>query len=99
MKKRWGECDSCGHETMVKFFDLNHAGSRRNGEELYTCAICSNSWVANALWYPDQYHDSPLMKTVAVIGNMIMDRVTPRYIRLWRFVRYQVPYLIKEKYD
>lgn len=58
------ECDSCNSIAPLHLFN-----------DRYLCEICACSSIANATKYPDQFYNVDLFQALAVVGNLILDRV------------------------
>ncbi len=66
-----GSCDSCGYFTELKVSKSGPPDSR----EALLCAICRNTLIGNAYFYPTQYEHSTIFKTLGWIANMLRDEI------------------------
>ena len=66
-----GECNCCGYDTELKAVK----NIIPEEESYYLCEICRSTLIGNLLFYPGGYENHPLLKSVAYIGNMILDEV------------------------
>lgn len=66
------ECDSCGSTVPLYEFEI---GCHKPDIKRYLCEICTCFLIANATKYPDQFHNVELFQALAVVGNLILDRV------------------------
>lgn len=77
-RSEYGElmyCYSCDCEAPLRKFD-RCLGKK---EDIYLCELCASTHIRNAFLYPDRYrHDCNILKTIAQVGNIILDQVTDR---------------------
>ena len=71
------DCNSCGAEAPVFEFTQNRNFPRENNK-VFLCELCSSTRIGNAHEYPEQFPDHVLMKTIAAVGNIILDKTTDR---------------------
>lgn len=73
------ECDCCEYETEVRSYKVtNQFGSLT---EHWFCEICANTYLATAVASPEKCPDDRLYKSVAYIGNLILDEIKKGYIK------------------
>lgn len=67
------ECDSCGYPGRLSLFKetRTHAGE----EDLWLCEVCSGTLLSIARKYPSQCPDQALYRSVAILGNMILEEI------------------------
>ena len=70
------ECDFCGFETS-----LEECHDRMLPEEkvYLLCDICRCTLFGNALSFPGQYENIPIMKGIAYIGNAILKAIKEKH--------------------
>jgi len=67
------ECDSCDYPGRVSLFENTHteAGDR----DLWLCEVCANTLLSIATKYPHQFRDSVLYRSIAMLGNMLLEEI------------------------
>ena len=71
-------CDCCGAEVPTSLFKgMSSERSLRGGktEDYWLCEICANTHLSKALFYPSQCSDITLYKSIALIANMILQKL------------------------
>lgn len=66
-------CACCSFEGRVELFQSHRTS--RGLEDFYLCEICAQTHLAIAYTYPEQCHDSNLYKSIAVLGNIILEEL------------------------
>jgi hypothetical protein len=68
------ECDSCGMEAPISHFNANLPGKK----ERDLCELCAGSFIANATEYTQLYDNVALYQSIAMVGNILLDKLTDR---------------------
>lgn len=73
------ECDCCGCEVPLKDFRRPPRQAHMKPlPDARLCKVCSSTWFSHAVMYPDQCPDARLHRSIAAIGNMILDAINPK---------------------
>lgn len=67
------ECDCCHYEGRVADFPQTLCGSGRR--DLVLCEVCATTYLSIATKYPNQCSDPQLYKSIAVLGNMLLEAI------------------------
>ncbi len=67
------DCDCCQYPGRVATFPntMTHRGCR----DLVLCEVCSQTYLSVALKYPMQCPDTQLYRSIAIIGNMLLEAI------------------------
>ena len=68
-------CDSCSSEAPLSEYNNSYgqAPPKRN-----LCDICACTFIGIASGYPQQYDNVSLFQSLAQMGNLLLDKLTPR---------------------
>jgi len=69
------ECDCCGYFAPTREFELADPSRPGDLTEHTFCRICASTPACNVLRYPEQCHDSDMLRTAAWIGNAILEAI------------------------
>lgn len=67
------ECEACGYETELSLFPDWHTEHGR--EDVWLCEVCANTHLGKVRTYPSQVPDTQLYRSIAILGNMILDAI------------------------
>lgn len=73
MKLKNEECDCCSYPGEVT--EYTEAMTENGHKTLRLCEICAGTHLAVAIKYPSQCPDIKLYKSVAQLGNMILEEI------------------------
>lgn len=67
------ECECCHYPGRLETFPgtMTHRGQR----DLVLCEVCANTYLSIAEKYPNQCPDGQLYRSVAVLGNMLLEAI------------------------
>jgi len=68
------KCDACGYLAPTAEFDLPSSCADRDGRYNF-CEICASAGPGRAFRYPEQYGADDVLRTVAWIGNRLLDSI------------------------
>lgn len=66
------ECAGCNYETVLQKYK---SGKPTKEVEVELCNLCANTPNGNAVFFPDQYQDAHILKTLCYIGNAVLDKL------------------------
>ena len=72
------ECDSCGFPGKVAIYNCHVSAKHHNStpfKDCFLCEVCANTHLSNQFKYPDQCNDHLLHKSIAILGNMILEEI------------------------
>lgn len=68
------DCDCCCYPGRLKLFkDTPVEGM--NKRDLWLCEVCSSTFLSKARKYPQQCSDIDLYKSIAMLGNMLLEEI------------------------
>lgn len=67
------ECDCCQYEGRVADFPKTLCASGLR--DLVLCEVCATTYLSIAEKYPNQCSDPQLYKSIAVLGNMLLEAI------------------------
>ncbi len=71
------ECDSCGFPGKVALYHCHVSASHHQTpyKDCFFCEVCANTFIANQFKYPEQCSNHERQKSIAILGNMILEEV------------------------
>lgn len=71
------ECDSCGFPGKVALYHCHVSASHHQTpyKDCFFCEVCANTFIANQFKYPEQCSNHELQKSIAILGNMILEEI------------------------
>jgi hypothetical protein len=68
------ECDGCRFPGLeLEEYEASPVGRRKEPKRL--CELCANTFMGNALEYPEQYDNHDAMQIVAFCTNLLLKRL------------------------
>lgn len=68
------ECECCNYPGRVSVFP-NTPYADGQSRDFTLCEVCSQTYLSIAVKYPRQCPDSQLYRSIAVIGNMLLEAI------------------------
>lgn len=73
------ECECCGCEVPLKYFQsLPRPARAAPSRDKRLCIVCSSTYFSHAVMYPETCPDTRLYRSLAALGNMILDAINPK---------------------
>ena len=69
------ECDNCGYPAKLCLHQRLHCESSLRTNDFLFCEVCSKTLLSQATLWPSQCRDRSLFRSIAVVANMILDKI------------------------